>query len=1352
MVIGETGIRNPSTIEEVVFLAPVLEKVDFQHLLRRLVEGFNQSPLLDPSTLEGLAQLIQGAGPSYLETDDLVRILGLINSRLQTTHSQSPKHIYRLTQAVSNVLDAMSDSRVEGLDRVELHEPLFNYLKDLQGSGNTYLAYQAAYASQALFYVPDNETPWEKILRRGGKVLGGVFGMVSAVKSVDVNGFIEGLKKIQDGMAGAGEILSVAKDACDEAASIYKSGQELADSLKEGFRFDRKKQWYTALRGADVLLQSVPSLHPLRVASLPRVRGAQSLLSVVQNKADFEIDLLRLKRERLEDKRNSIYIPPQAKANLKARDDALFSLMEKVKDFLKSKQEVFLILGDSGAGKSTFNKTLERDLWEIYKKGDSQVPLHIRLSEIDKPEHDLIAKQLSRNQFTKQQIREMKEKCVFILICDGCDESTQTNNLYTCNRLNQPGEWRAKMIISCRTEYLGRGYLDKFQTSDRNNKARPDLFQEAVIAPFTPMQIQDYIRQYKLLEEKPLLEERPLWEEADYDQSFKRIPNLQELVKNPFLLAMSLEVLPIMVDLQKDVFSTVRVNQISLYDQFLKVWLKRGKKRLQEKTKSEQEQKAFRCLDEDDFMQNGIEHFKRLAVVMYEAGIMVVEYNRAQHKTTWEGKFFGQDDEMRLLLEACPISRSGNVYRFIHRSIQEYGVARAIFEPTESENSAGFDSGYGEQDVRGDEEMAIIGQPLLDTVLARQDFAKESSILQFLAGRALREPLFRRQLHAVIRYSKVDESDKKASRAAANAITVLVRAGVSFNGADLRGIRIPGADLGYGVFDSANLQGANLKDVVLRNVWLREANLSGAQMEGVQFGELPFLQVLRGHSHEVLGVTYSPNGNQVASASKDGTARLWDVETGKCRQILDGHSDSVNRAIYSPKGDLIASSSDDNTVRLWDVETGECLNLFEGHGDDVLGIAFSPKGNQIASGSFDSTVRLWDIETGKCIHVLKDHGSRVYSVAYSLDGGQIASSSFDKTVRLWDAKTGDCDHILKGHDDCVVSVAYSPKGDQIATGGWDETVRLWEVETGKFQQPSNGHSKGVKCVAYSPERDQVASGSKDETVRLWDVKTGECCHILRGHTGVVTSVDYSPKGDQIASGGYDRIVRLWDVKNGEFLCYFKGHTDIISAVSFSPAGDRIATGGWDSKVRLWRVEDQQCLHTIEGGRNWVASAMYSPKGDLVVGGIDDHTVRLWDVDTGKSCRILKGHTGSVWAVAFSHSGDQMASGSEDCRVLLWDINTNKCLHTLEGHTKRVVCVAYSPAGDMIVSSSEDRTMRLWDVTSGDCKEVIENQGVVNMVAWKSTADGTYLVTGSDDASVRLWRLVKDGDRYILRLC
>jgi hypothetical protein len=149
----------------------------------------------------------------------------------------------------------MADTKVEGLDRETLHEPLSSYLDALEGSTEPYLMYQAAYACQALLCVPDNETPWQATIRRTGKVLQGVSGLVSAAKGLDLNGFIDGLSNIQQGLSGVPKVAKVVTTAFDGATSLMQSGQGFLHELKEGFSFQRKCAWYTALRGADTLIR-----------------------------------------------------------------------------------------------------------------------------------------------------------------------------------------------------------------------------------------------------------------------------------------------------------------------------------------------------------------------------------------------------------------------------------------------------------------------------------------------------------------------------------------------------------------------------------------------------------------------------------------------------------------------------------------------------------------------------------------------------------------------------------------------------------------------------------------------------------------------------------------------------------------------------------------------------------------------------------------------------------------------------------------------------------------------------------------------------------------------------------------
>ena len=248
-------LKDAKAVTEVVCLSSVLDNNDFRYLTKEFYSGIDQSGLLDIHQLEGLAQLIQGAAPGYLDSDDLVKILGLLSTRLADTHQQSTSHLYKLTLAVSHVLDAMADTGVKGLDREKIHEPLSLYLDGLKESSDSYLVYQGAHAYQALMCVPDDEALWQATFRRTGKVVQGISGLVSAVKGLDLNGFIDGLKDIQQGVAGVSGVVEFVKSTYEGASSLTTGGKGFLECLKEGLSFNHKCAWYSALRGADTLIR-----------------------------------------------------------------------------------------------------------------------------------------------------------------------------------------------------------------------------------------------------------------------------------------------------------------------------------------------------------------------------------------------------------------------------------------------------------------------------------------------------------------------------------------------------------------------------------------------------------------------------------------------------------------------------------------------------------------------------------------------------------------------------------------------------------------------------------------------------------------------------------------------------------------------------------------------------------------------------------------------------------------------------------------------------------------------------------------------------------------------------------------
>ncbi|KAF9974311.1 hypothetical protein BGZ75_000886, partial [Mortierella antarctica] len=661
------------------------------------------------------------------------------------------------------------------------------------------------------------------------------------------------------------------------------------------------------------------------------------------------------------------------------------------------------------------------------------------------------------------------------------------------------------MVISCRSEHLGHGdYKDRFEpASDAATSLgeKCNQLQEAVIVPFSKEQIHAYI-------DRHVADVKPPWRAKSYIAALEKIPNLMDLIKNPFLLRLSLDVLPGFVDVDKiQELSNANITRVGLYDRFVDHWLQRGKKRVGSQKLGRRGRAAFDSLVDEGFTTNGIDFLRRLAAAIYreQAGHPIVEYSRFKDSDTWKAEFFCREDEnRRLLREACPLVRSGNQYRFVHKSLLEYCFTRAVFDPQANSLSpsgsrmtrrGSVGSMFSFDGYEAPEECELLTQQaVLNSPLGWKSFVDEPSILQFLAERVQQEHSFKQQLLMMIEHSKNDNDGRMA---AVNAITILVRAGVQFIGADLRGIRIPGADLSYGMFEGAQLQGADMRKANLHNISLRQADLSNVKMTSARFGEWPYLQEDRG----LECLAYSPDGKSLATGFKNHQdVVIYETVTWTKTRTLLGGRGNVNALAYSLDGQRIASGGSDNKLRLWNSQTGESVLTIDGHTRAIIAVVFSPSGRHIASSGWDMAVRLWDAQTGTLELTLTGHNVWVNSVAYSPNGLQIASASGDNTLRLWDSQTGAPGPIITGHTDAVCSVAYSPSGHHIVSGSDDKTVRVWNTQSGSLAFTLPGHGGSIESVAYSPSGHQIASSSWDMTVRLWDAQTGAPGPVLTGHT------------------------------------------------------------------------------------------------------------------------------------------------------------------------------------------------------------------------------------------------------------
>ncbi len=562
-------------------------------------------------------------------------------------------------------------------------------------------------------------------------------------------------------------------------------------------------------------------------------------------------------------------------------------------------------------------------------------------------------------------------------------------------------------------------------------------------------------------------------------------------------------------------------------------------------------------------------------------------------------------------------------------------------------------------------------------------------------------------------------------------------------------------------------------------------------------GPLPAIY-LRGHRAPVLSVSFSADSRLLASASDDGTIRLWDMSSDQTLYTLGDQKQPVRSVAFRPVGEdyLLASGGDDGAVRLWawsNLQAAPTPTILRQSDQPIEAVTFAPDGTLLAIATGKS-VEVWEPGERRLRYTFSGHTDTVYALAFSHDGLKLASTDNVNDLRIWDVATGqpldtpmpqediynrqgwrhtvtfglDDQYIFTGygtllgyeaianiesnsiqrgsmieHNSFLRGIAFNAEGSRLATASEDGRVgycyKPYSCKSTIFLQ---GHNSPVNTVSFSPDNHWLASGGDDGNVLLWNALSPYVAQSLPAPILVnnqrwnVAGMAFSPDSKLLAAVSWDNALRIWDVASSTATEIWPEQGQ-FNKVAFHPNGNEVAITTTEPPLQIWRT-DGTVAATLTVNTAFSAVS-FSADGDLLAfDNNNSQSLCIWDmIATEPTCQALAPED-AVRQLAFQPLvGSRWLAANAGNKVVLWDMAAHPPIsYTLGMHDGGVFSLGFSPDGKRLASGGGDYAIRVWDVDTRQLVHKLTSGRMVRGVSF--SPDGKILAAGNEDWTVRWW--------------
>eukprot|EP00058_Branchiostoma_floridae_P024829 XP_002610319.1 hypothetical protein BRAFLDRAFT_84043 [Branchiostoma floridae] len=330
------------------------------------------------------------------------------------------------------------------------------------------------------------------------------------------------------------------------------------------------------------------------------------------------------------------------------------------------------------------------------------------------------------------------------------------------------------------------------------------------------------------------------------------------------------------------------------------------------------------------------------------------------------------------------------------------------------------------------------------------------------------------------------------------------------------------------------------------------------------------MHTLQGHQAPVTDVAISHDDHFILSAAEDDTVHVWNLDKMPVdREETDSISKSVTcitvGTVERDGSSIALSGGKDGSCRLWSMETYKMLHHLQDHVKAITCVALSSNGTFAVSGSEDTTIKVWSVDNGLVVLSFVEHSAPIAYVTVTSDDTRILSADIKNSLKLWQAESGN---ILLSCTGPSLLVAVTPDNQNAVSGDRDNVMKIWTLSDGKVVQ-SIKHVDSISCIAISLDSQLCVTGSHDMSLKVWEAKTGKLTQILAGHDDVVTCVQVAEQKQRVVSGSVDKTVIVWNLNTGQIEQTLSGHTGTVTCLGLANDADTVISGSDDGTIRVW---------------------------------------------------------------------------------------------------------------------------------------------------------------------------------------